>query len=189
MVLCFCVSIHRLAALPVSVTPPTSFFHPLSHCIPPLSLAGLTALISSDAPHSSAAMAPCLHPWSRRFHGFPQSSAACWFRVGNRLSESGERKERNGGDERVGDEMEDKRRRKKVKLKITRGNETKRNYCVVKAQKLFFKNPEIMLSTQTDTGGSRNASRWKNYLGKSAGHPHKFSLTKVSYECISDKRN
>ncbi len=94
----------------VSLPPPPSWL--LSpRCIPPLSLAGLTALISSDAPHSSVAVAPCLHPWSRRFHGFPQSSAACWFRVGNWLSETGKRRGTEGlgedgvrGDERVGDE-------------------------------------------------------------------------------------
>lgn len=99
-----CSPCFRLTLLTLPCPPPHSL---LSRNIPPLSLAGLTALISSDAPHSSVAVAPCLHPWSRRFHGFPQSSAACWFRVGNWLSETGEMRGTEGlgkyrvrGDER-----------------------------------------------------------------------------------------
>lgn len=42
-------------------------------CLCSLSLAGFSALICSGTPHSSVAVAPCLHPWSRRFHGFTQS--------------------------------------------------------------------------------------------------------------------
>lgn len=42
-------------------------------CLCSLSLAGFSALICSGTPHSSVAVAPCLHPRSRRFHGFTQS--------------------------------------------------------------------------------------------------------------------
>lgn len=49
---------------------PISYFLSSS---PHLLLDGLSTLICSGGPHSSVAVAPCLHPRSRRFHGFPQS--------------------------------------------------------------------------------------------------------------------
>lgn len=51
-------------------------------CLCSLSLAGFSALICSGTPHSSVAVAPCLHPRSRRFHGFTQSLR--WERGKNR---------------------------------------------------------------------------------------------------------